>query len=175
MAAWRLHVAEVSQDPVICLIWLYIFACDSFLVRSRFDPEKALQAIRGKRLMFVGDSLQRGQWQSFVCLVESVIPQGQKSMKRGRMQNVFKAKVHYFKTYRVGWTQTNSFDNSLGIQCFNRVLLGSISSWVEFRRSHNSGSEEENPESRFGCQACETLERSGHPCLQHICLVDEWS
>lgn len=43
--------------------------------------------------MFVGDSLQRGQWQSFVCLVESVIPEDQKSMRRGRVHSVFKAKV----------------------------------------------------------------------------------
>lgn len=43
--------------------------------------------------MFVGDSLQRGQWQSFVCLVESVIPEDQKSMRRGRVHSVFRAKV----------------------------------------------------------------------------------
>ncbi|CAM8930131.1 unnamed protein product [Rhodiola kirilowii] len=55
----------------------------------RFDPKHALRKIRGKRLMFVGDSLQRGQWQSFVCLVESVIPQNQKSMRRGRAHSVF--------------------------------------------------------------------------------------
>ncbi|XP_051113854.1 protein trichome birefringence-like 3 [Andrographis paniculata] len=60
----------------------------------RFDPKKALQSIQGKRLMFVGDSLQRGQWQSFVCLVESVIPSEHKSMKRGRMHTVFTAKEY---------------------------------------------------------------------------------
>jgi len=43
--------------------------------------------------MFVGDSLQRGQWQSFVCLVDSVIPEGQKKMKRGRVHSVFTVKV----------------------------------------------------------------------------------
>lgn len=41
----------------------------------------------------MGDSLQRGQWQSFVCLVESYIPAEQKSMRRGRALSVFKAKV----------------------------------------------------------------------------------
>ena len=59
----------------------------------RFDPELALKKLRGKRVLFVGDSLQRGQWQSFVCLVESIIPEDQKSMKRGRVHTVFKAKV----------------------------------------------------------------------------------
>lgn len=43
--------------------------------------------------MFVGDSLQRGQWQSFVCLVEHIIPEDKKSMRRGRSHSVFKAKV----------------------------------------------------------------------------------
>lgn len=59
----------------------------------RFDPRIVLSRLKGKRLMFVGDSLQRGQWQSFVCLVESIIPEGQTSMKRGRLHTVFKAKV----------------------------------------------------------------------------------
>ncbi|KAL0316410.1 UNVERIFIED_CONTAM: protein trichome birefringence-like 3 [Sesamum radiatum] len=71
-------------------------------ILPRFDPKKALQRLQGKRLMFVGDSLQRGQWQSFVCLVESVIPQGQKSMKRGRAHSVFKAK-EYNATIEFYW------------------------------------------------------------------------
>ncbi|XP_010253783.1 PREDICTED: protein trichome birefringence-like 3 [Nelumbo nucifera] len=60
----------------------------------RFNPEVVLEKLRGKRLMFVGDSLQRGQWQSFVCLVESRIPEGQKSMRRGRSHSVFRAKEY---------------------------------------------------------------------------------
>lgn len=65
-------------------------------VYGRFDPELALKKLRGKRLLFVGDSLQRNQWESFVCLVEWVIPEKQKSMKRGRVHSVFKAKVFIF-------------------------------------------------------------------------------
>lgn len=60
----------------------------------RFDQKVALKKLRGKRLMFVGDSLQRGQWQSLVCLVESIIPEDQKSMKRGKSLSVFRAKVN---------------------------------------------------------------------------------
>ncbi|KAI3447794.1 hypothetical protein Pfo_004459 [Paulownia fortunei] len=71
-------------------------------ILPRFDPKKALQKLQGKRLMFVGDSLQRGQWQSFVCLVESVIPQEQKSMKQGRTHTVFKAK-EYNATIEFYW------------------------------------------------------------------------
>nr|XP_009795770.1 PREDICTED: protein trichome birefringence-like 3 isoform X2 [Nicotiana sylvestris] len=68
----------------------------------RFDPEIALRKLRGKRLMFVGDSLQRNQWESFVCLIESVIPKGKKSMKRGRVHSVFKAK-EYDATIEFYW------------------------------------------------------------------------
>lgn len=52
-----------------------------------------MNKLRGKRLLFVGDSLQRSQWESFVCLVESIIPEGEKSMTRSRRYFVFKAKV----------------------------------------------------------------------------------
>lgn len=68
----------------------------------RFDPNRALRKLRGKRLMFVGDSLQRGQWQSFVCLVDSVIPDGQKKMKRGRVHSVFTVK-EYNATIEFYW------------------------------------------------------------------------
>ncbi|MBA0781854.1 hypothetical protein Gotri_002735, partial [Gossypium trilobum] len=58
----------------------------------RFDPEVALEKLRGKRLVFAGDSLQRSQWESFVCMIEWTIPPQKKSMKRGKIRNVFKAK-----------------------------------------------------------------------------------
>lgn len=71
-------------------------------VLPRFNRELALEKIRGKRLMFVGDSLQRAQWQSFVCLVESIIPKKQKSMRRGRTHSVFKVK-EYNATIEFYW------------------------------------------------------------------------
>lgn len=58
-----------------------------------FDPKVALKKLRGKRLLFVGDSLQRNQWESFVCMVEWVIPYQQKSMKIDGIHPVFTAKV----------------------------------------------------------------------------------
>lgn len=70
--------------------------CDPHFERTtigRFNPELALKKLQGKRLLFVGDSLQRNQWESFVCLVQGVIPEKKKSMKRGRVHSVFKAKV----------------------------------------------------------------------------------
>ncbi|CAI9088769.1 OLC1v1023193C1 [Oldenlandia corymbosa var. corymbosa] len=38
----------------------------------RFDALKLLEILRNKRLMFVGDSIQRGMFESMVCLVHSI-------------------------------------------------------------------------------------------------------
>lgn len=76
---------------LMLIVYLTVFFYDSIY---RFNPELALKKLRGKRLLFVGDSLQRGQWQSFVCLVEWIIPEDKKSMKLGRSHSIFKAKVN---------------------------------------------------------------------------------
>ncbi|XP_021833196.1 protein trichome birefringence-like 31 [Prunus avium] len=67
----------------------------------RFDPLKLMQILRGKRLMFVGDSVQRGQFESLVCMVQSIIPQGKKSLQRVPPRKIFKveefdASIEYY-------------------------------------------------------------------------------
>ncbi|KAJ1400831.1 PMR5 N-terminal domain [Sesbania bispinosa] len=57
----------------------------------RFDPLKLLHMLRNKRMMFIGDSLQRGQFESMICLVQSVIPEGKKSLQRIPPMKIFKA------------------------------------------------------------------------------------
>ncbi|XP_042474895.1 protein trichome birefringence-like 36 [Macadamia integrifolia] len=44
----------------------------------RFNALNFLGKMRRKRIMLVGDSITRNQWESLVCLVESVIPTEQK-------------------------------------------------------------------------------------------------
>ncbi|XP_058747413.1 protein trichome birefringence-like 31 [Vicia villosa] len=57
----------------------------------RFDPLKLLLMLRNKRIMFIGDSLQRGQFESMICLVQSVIPEGKKSLTRIPPRKIFKS------------------------------------------------------------------------------------
>lgn len=46
----------------------------------RFNALKFLGKMRKKRIMLVGDSIMRNQWESLVCLVQSVIPTHRKTL-----------------------------------------------------------------------------------------------
>ncbi|KAI4356058.1 hypothetical protein L6164_000110 [Bauhinia variegata] len=70
----------------------------------RFNATALLERLRNKRLVFVGDSLNRGQWVSMICLVESAVPPSLKSMHttaNGSL-NIFKAK-EYNATIEFYW------------------------------------------------------------------------
>ncbi|XP_042510810.1 protein trichome birefringence-like 34 [Macadamia integrifolia] len=69
----------------------------------RFNATALLEILRGKRLVYVGDSLNRGQWVSMVCLVESSIPRSQKSMHSNGSLNTFKA-IEYNATIEFYWS-----------------------------------------------------------------------
>ncbi|KAL7248571.1 hypothetical protein ACSBR2_003331 [Camellia fascicularis] len=101
----------------------------------RFNPKIALEKLRGKRLMFVGDSLQRNQWESFVCLVESIIPEKHKSMRRDHSHAVFQAK-EYNATIEFYWApflvESNS-DNPIIADPKSRILrVDSVSKHAKF-------------------------------------------
>ncbi|KAJ4816908.1 Protein trichome birefringence [Rhynchospora pubera] len=68
----------------------------------RFDANSMLEKIRGKRMMFVGDSLQRAQWASFVCLVYSAIPASKRSMRNDHGIFIFTA-MEYNATVEFYW------------------------------------------------------------------------
>ncbi|KAK4418893.1 protein trichome birefringence-like 34 [Sesamum alatum] len=44
----------------------------------RFNGTALLEKIRGKKVVFVGDSLNRNQWRSMLCLIESYLPPSSK-------------------------------------------------------------------------------------------------
>ncbi|KAK2988768.1 hypothetical protein RJ640_025927, partial [Escallonia rubra] len=49
----------------------------------RFNGLEFLLKMRGKTVMFVGDSLGRNQWQSLVCLISATVPRSTTQMIRG--------------------------------------------------------------------------------------------
>lgn len=108
----------------------------------RFNALKMLHMLRDKRIMFIGDSLQRGQFESMICLIQSVIPEGKKSLQRIPPMKIFKIEVHesmsiiYLNTklinnitisysiWKFTWWNWSKFKNS-----FLRNLVGHMNSW----------------------------------------------
>ncbi|XP_072975230.1 xylan O-acetyltransferase 13-like [Typha angustifolia] len=58
----------------------------------RFNAVRLLEKLRGKRMVFVGDSLNRNQWVSMTCMVESSLPAEQKSITFNGSLMSFKVK-----------------------------------------------------------------------------------
>ena len=58
-----------------------------------FDAARLLEILRNRRLVFVGDSLNRNQWISMVCLIDTATPTLRKSMAGGNTSLV-SFKIH---------------------------------------------------------------------------------
>jgi hypothetical protein len=63
----------------------------------RFDAGQMLERLRGKRLVFAGDSLMRNQWESMLCLLREglddksrVIESRGSRISKGKGDYVFK-------------------------------------------------------------------------------------
>ncbi|PON57549.1 Trichome birefringence-like 45/PMR [Parasponia andersonii] len=56
----------------------------------RFNGLEFLLKMRGKTVMFVGDSLGRNQWESLICMVSAAAPGAQTQMSRGDPLSTFK-------------------------------------------------------------------------------------
>ncbi|XP_074319309.1 protein trichome birefringence-like 31 [Silene latifolia] len=90
----------------------------------RFNAIKLLKMLKNKRLMFVGDSIQRTQFDSMVCLLQSAIPEGQKSLTKVPSKKIFFAK-EYNATVEFYWApfivESNS-DHSTNHTVYKRLV-----------------------------------------------------
>ncbi|KAI4372917.1 hypothetical protein MLD38_011098 [Melastoma candidum] len=91
----------------------------------KYKPRLLLKRLRNKRLMFVGDSLNRNQWESMICLAQSVIPRGRKSLKKSGSLSVFT--IHdYNATIEFYWApflvESNSDDPNMH-SILNRIIM----------------------------------------------------
>ncbi|KAF8009713.1 hypothetical protein BT93_J0640 [Corymbia citriodora subsp. variegata] len=90
-----------------------------------FKPRLLLQKLRNKRLMFVGDSLNRNQWESMVCLAQSVVPHGRKSLRKTGSLNIFRIE-DYNTTIEFYWApflvESNSDDPNMH-SILNRIIM----------------------------------------------------
>ncbi|GLT92768.1 hypothetical protein SLE2022_105900 [Rubroshorea leprosula] len=77
----------------------------------RFNATALLERLRNKRLMYVGDSLNRNQWVSMVCLLGSVIPAPFKSKYQNGSLYTFKA-IEYNATVEFYWAPLMVESNS---------------------------------------------------------------
>lgn len=91
----------------------------------KFKARLLLRKLRGKRLMFVGDSLNRNQWESMICLLQSVVPPGKKSLSETKYLSVFKIE-NYNTTIEYYWApflvESNSDHPKMHSNIQNRIL-----------------------------------------------------
>lgn len=59
-----------EHDPQFCVCWLQL---DYFALPFKDKPKELYNLLRGRKILFLGDSIITQSWQAFVCFVHSNI------------------------------------------------------------------------------------------------------
>lgn len=138
---------------------------------------KLMEMLRDKRLMFIGDSVQRGMFESMICLVQSALPKVvSRSLQRIPPRKVFRVKVPnpHARTHTINdrifyltiihkylhVTKDLISSHTLGIQRIDRVLLGSFHHRLDIGSCNESHRFKTPREARFRSQAPRGVGRS---------------
>ncbi|CAA3003264.1 trichome birefringence-like 34 [Olea europaea subsp. europaea] len=70
----------------------------------RFNATALLEKLKGKKLVFVGDSLNRNQWTSMLCLIESSIPLSSSKSKIWKDNSIIFTATDYNATIEFYWS-----------------------------------------------------------------------
>lgn len=62
---------------------MYLNETDSRVEFCRFNALAFLEKMRGKKILFVGDSLSFNIWQSLSCMIHSAVPQVKYTIVQG--------------------------------------------------------------------------------------------
>ncbi|XVE99775.1 hypothetical protein REPUB_Repub03eG0230100 [Reevesia pubescens] len=115
---------DVELPPEDCDLFTGQWVLDNE-THPLYKPKLLLEKLRNKRLMFVGDSLNRNQWESMVCLVQSAVPHGRKSLNKSGSLSVFRIE-DYNATVEFYWApflvQSNSDDPDMH-SILNRIIM----------------------------------------------------
>ncbi|KVI07009.1 protein ESKIMO 1-like [Cynara cardunculus var. scolymus] len=91
----------------------------------KFRAKVLVEKLKNKRLMFVGDSLNRNQWESMVCLVQSVVSSGRKRLDKIGSLSIFRIE-EYNATVEFYWApfivESNSDDPEMH-SILNRIIM----------------------------------------------------
>ncbi|KAM3279400.1 hypothetical protein ACQJBY_046634 [Aegilops geniculata] len=91
-----------------------------------FNATVMLEMLRGKRMLFVGDSLNRAQYVSLLCLLHRAMPQGSSSFETVDALSIFRAKA-YDATIEFYWAPLlaeSNADSGVEHQLNDRVIRG---------------------------------------------------
>ena len=112
-----------SQCTQLCPCPFFFF----FMFGCRFEGRDFLEKMRGKSIMFVGDSLSRNQWQSLTCLLHSAVPNSNYTVDRVGDVSTFTFTVWFliliFLVYIIDFDILNPFVKQLRTNYINIVII----------------------------------------------------